>query len=68
MRIIKISLGLTFMLTVSAIAQSDPKREACLKEAQAKGLYVTGTRNPGTSNNYLAPQRKEFMMECMRRR
>ena len=57
-----------FGFASTALAQVNPKREACLQEAQAKGLYTTGTRNAGTANSYMAPQRRVFMKECMARR
>lgn len=50
------------------LAQSNPKREACLREAQINGLYFTGGRNDMKSNGAVAPQRAAFMKACMARR
>jgi hypothetical protein len=50
-----------------AAAQADPKRVACLTEAEAKGLHTTSGRNPGRFNEMNAPQRKAFMTACLAR-
>jgi hypothetical protein len=72
----KISFALVILASFAANqvnAQSNPKMEKCLLEAQAKGLYTpfhAGERNPAPayrSNVALAPQRKVFMAECMKR-
>lgn len=52
----------------AAQAQVNSKREACLKEAESKGLYTSGSRNPGKLNASMAPQRQEFMKDCMSRK
>ena len=67
MRASVISTVCLFGASTAAHAQVDPKREACPKEALAKGLYSTGGRNAGY-NAHLAPQRAEFMKACMQRR
>jgi hypothetical protein len=54
-------------LSGSASAAS-PKFDACLKEAEAKGLYVSNTGGRavgGRANAAMASQRKAFMKECM---
>jgi hypothetical protein len=68
MKSIIVAVGFSGLLIAAAHAQSNPKREACLKEAEAKGLYTTGGRNPGRFNESTAPQRQEFMKECMGRK
>ncbi|MCJ2013593.1 hypothetical protein [Methylobacterium sp. J-076] len=54
---------------MSAYAQSNPKREKCLSEAEQQGLF-SSVRGKGTerSNAAMAPQRAAFMKECMGRR
>jgi hypothetical protein len=57
-------------LSGSANAAS-PKFDACLKEAEGKGLYVSNTGGKavgGRANAGLAAQRKVFMKECMARK
>lgn len=68
MRALIVASGFSFIMLVSAHAQVNPKREICLKEAEAKGLYASGSRNPGKFNAGMAPQRQEFMKECMNRK
>ncbi len=62
--------ALVFLISYSssAFSQVNIKRDACLKEAETKGLYTSGSRNPGKFNQMMAPQRQEFMKECMARR
>lgn len=64
-------VALTITGIASAGAQSSPKREKCLLEAQAKGLFEP-VRGRGylitqRANAQKAPQRRAFMTECMKR-
>jgi hypothetical protein len=68
MRTVFVASILVLLPLTQACAQANPKREACLKEAEAKGLYTTGSRNPGRFNEMNALQRQEFMKACMARR
>jgi hypothetical protein len=56
----------------TASAQSNPKREKCLVEAQGKGLYTPMTSrisaNTARANRAMEPQLRAFMAECMKRR
>jgi hypothetical protein len=67
MRTIIAASILVLVPLAQAGAQADPKRDACLKEAEAKGLYTSSGRNPGRFNEMNAPQRKAFMTACMAR-
>ena len=56
----------------TASAQSNPKREKCLAEAQGKGLYTPQTSrlsaNTARANRAKEPELRAFMAECMKRR
>jgi hypothetical protein len=67
---ISIALAAAFILCGRAQA-ANPKYQACLKEAEGKGLLVTNTGGRamgGRANAALAGQRKAFMQECMTRK
>jgi hypothetical protein len=79
----KKALGLTLIVGALTVAQltfaapagaANPKFDACLKEAQSKGLYIPAGANSqaksadARANRGLASQRQAFMKECMARR
>lgn len=55
----------------TANAQSNPKRDKCLAEAQGKGLFTPQTSrlsaNVARANRALEPQLRAFMAQCMKR-
>jgi hypothetical protein len=65
-------VALTIASVASADAQSNPKRDKCLLEAQGKGLYTPMSArvsaNVAKANRAMEPQLRVFMAECMKRR
>jgi hypothetical protein len=67
---VSVALATAFVLPGHAQA-ANPKYQACLKEAEGKGLLVTNTGGKamgGRANASLSGQRKAFMQECMARK
>jgi hypothetical protein len=60
-----------FAMSISPVlSQANPKRDKCLDEAEAKGLYTNPQRSRQSNkfNFAMKDQRQVFVRECMARK